>query len=230
MDPTKPGGNAVAALILGIVSILLMPLAGPFAVWLGLSERKAIREGRSSPAGDGMALAGVITGIVGCVFLLGACACGLFYVLLVVGVVTAGGIAAGQIANAMDSPPVVLRRIHTAQMLFLAEDLDRDGAKDYARSLDELEATGAFQDGADLPQAAGYRLVIEGGAEGYTARMTSTRSRRGPSYFIDQTGVLRSNQGGDPAGPDSPVAEDIIDPLDPDLLLPAEIEPDDEGK
>jgi len=69
--PQKPSsGLAVAALIVGIVSIFpgcclgyWTILPGIVAIVLAVMARKAIAEGRAS--GSGMALGGMITGIVG---------------------------------------------------------------------------------------------------------------------------------------------------------------------
>ncbi len=69
--------EAAIALILGIVGllgglgscccclVLIFALCSPLAAFLGHRERVAIREGRSSPAGEGMATAGMVMGIVG---------------------------------------------------------------------------------------------------------------------------------------------------------------------
>jgi len=75
--PPPASREATAALILGIVGILgglgacccclSLPLAlcSPVAAFLGYRERIAIREGRSSPAGETMATTGMVLGIVG---------------------------------------------------------------------------------------------------------------------------------------------------------------------
>ncbi len=57
-------GRATASLVLGILGFVCCQLFGPVAWYLGAQERKAIRAGLSSPAGDGVALAGMIIGIV----------------------------------------------------------------------------------------------------------------------------------------------------------------------
>ncbi len=54
--------NAIVALILGIGSLLVCGLAGPVAVIVGQRARREIRQ--TGEQGDGMALAGVITGAI----------------------------------------------------------------------------------------------------------------------------------------------------------------------
>lgn len=71
-SPEKASSQAVTGLVLGIVGLfgfccLLPGLAAPFAWYLGKQELKAIQEGRSSPAGQGMAQAAQIMGIIGCI-------------------------------------------------------------------------------------------------------------------------------------------------------------------
>lgn len=57
--------QAVTALVLGVISIACCQLLGPFAWYLGQQERKAIREGRSSPAGETLAIVAIVLGILG---------------------------------------------------------------------------------------------------------------------------------------------------------------------
>lgn len=62
----RPAGNrATAALVLGILSIICCPLGGPVAWYLGAQEGNAIRAGHSPAAGEGLAKAGMILGILG---------------------------------------------------------------------------------------------------------------------------------------------------------------------
>lgn len=61
-------GRAVAALILGILSLVCMGfLAGVPAIILGSMELKAIRRGEAPAAGEGVAKVGYILGIIGTV-------------------------------------------------------------------------------------------------------------------------------------------------------------------
>ncbi len=82
--------QAVTVLVLGILSIIICQILGPFAWKMGSDELKAITENRRSPEGQGMAQAGKICGIVGTV-LLGCFVIGIllfFLVLIPVGIVT----------------------------------------------------------------------------------------------------------------------------------------------
>ncbi|MDD5644931.1 MAG: DUF4190 domain-containing protein [bacterium] len=66
----KASGRAVTALVLGIVGMLC---CGPLAIaaWiLGAMELSDIKKGLSSKAGEGMAKAGMIIGIVGTVLMI----------------------------------------------------------------------------------------------------------------------------------------------------------------
>jgi hypothetical protein len=81
--------QAVTILVLGILSIVLCQVLGPFAWKMGNDELKAIAEGRRSPEGQGMAQAGKVCGIVGTVLLgLGVLALLVFLFLIPVGIIT----------------------------------------------------------------------------------------------------------------------------------------------
>lgn len=64
---TRPPAStqATTALILGILGICCCGLIAPFAWYLGNQEIKAIQAGGSPAAGEGLARAGMILGIVG---------------------------------------------------------------------------------------------------------------------------------------------------------------------
>jgi hypothetical protein len=65
--PPSASTQAIAALVVGLVSVMTccgLPLA-PVAWYLGHQELKAIAEGRSPAAGNGVAMAGKILGMVG---------------------------------------------------------------------------------------------------------------------------------------------------------------------
>ena len=75
--PTHP--LAITSLVLGItgiVSVLLTPVLGvtvlgglcsPFAIWLGARAKREIRDNPQTYGGEGLAVAGFVTGIVGLV-------------------------------------------------------------------------------------------------------------------------------------------------------------------
>lgn len=59
-------GKATTALILGLVSFFMCGLfTGIPAIFLGFSARKEIRASQGRLSGDGLALAGIITGVLG---------------------------------------------------------------------------------------------------------------------------------------------------------------------
>ncbi len=66
--------QAITSLVLGILGIFCCGLLAPVAWYLGSQEVKAIREGRAPLAGEGLAKAGMIMGIIGTIlFLLSLC-------------------------------------------------------------------------------------------------------------------------------------------------------------
>jgi hypothetical protein len=62
-------GQAITALVLGILGVICCGLLAPVAWYLGQAELAAIREGRSPVAGQGLAMAAKILGIIGTIFL-----------------------------------------------------------------------------------------------------------------------------------------------------------------
>ncbi len=68
-DPQPQASGAAPALVLGILSIVLCPLCGPFAIALGRKAEKEVRASGGQVGGGGIATAGKILGIIGCVFL-----------------------------------------------------------------------------------------------------------------------------------------------------------------
>lgn len=68
----KASGQATTALVLGILGIVCCGLLAPIAWYMGSKEMKAIAAGQASKAGEGLAKAGMILGIIGTVLL--ACA------------------------------------------------------------------------------------------------------------------------------------------------------------
>jgi hypothetical protein len=62
--------QAVVALVLGILGVGCCGLAAPFAWYVAVTEQRAIREGRSSSAGAGMAGIAKILGMIGSALLI----------------------------------------------------------------------------------------------------------------------------------------------------------------
>lgn len=98
---TQPMGGGVAAkpdnkqalwsLILGIVGIVCCGLAAPVAWYLGRAEIKAVDAGLSAPENRGMAMAGMILGIIGTVLLV----LGLLWIFFAGGMAVLGGLSQG---------------------------------------------------------------------------------------------------------------------------------------
>jgi hypothetical protein len=61
--------QAITALVLGILGLICCSFAAPVAWYFGQTELRAIREGRAPAAGEGMAMAGKILGIIGTIIL-----------------------------------------------------------------------------------------------------------------------------------------------------------------
>ena len=83
--PPAQAPGAIAALVLGILSIVLCPLCGPFAWSLGRKGELAADASGGALGGRGLATAGKVLGIIGTLFLL------LLIVLLVVTISVGGG-------------------------------------------------------------------------------------------------------------------------------------------
>jgi hypothetical protein len=70
--PVQPhtNGKAMSSMITGIISLLFCYLgvfAGPVAIVLAVQGKKAIQESNGTQKGEGMATAGLVTGIIGTV-------------------------------------------------------------------------------------------------------------------------------------------------------------------
>ncbi|HYX25774.1 MAG TPA: DUF4190 domain-containing protein [Thermoanaerobaculia bacterium] len=61
--------QAVTSLILGILGVICCGLIAPIAWYIGNQELKAIQSGASPVAGEGLAKAGMILGIIGTILL-----------------------------------------------------------------------------------------------------------------------------------------------------------------
>ncbi len=79
--------RGVAILVLGICSLIVCALCGPFAWVMGNNDMAEIRAGRMDPEGEGMTQAGRVLGIISTVLMIAAC---VFYALLF-GVLGLGG-------------------------------------------------------------------------------------------------------------------------------------------
>lgn len=98
---SEPMGGAVAAkpdnkralwsLILGIIGIVCCNLAAPFAFFMGRNEVKAIDAGQGARENRGMALAGMILGIIGSVLLV----LGLIWIVFFGGMAMLSGMSQG---------------------------------------------------------------------------------------------------------------------------------------
>ncbi|MFQ5929366.1 MAG: DUF4190 domain-containing protein [Acidobacteriota bacterium] len=76
----KSHGRSTAALIMGILGLLVCQFLSPVAWYVGYQELKAIRSGQSPQADKGIAKAGMILGIIGTILLaLGFLALGLLW-------------------------------------------------------------------------------------------------------------------------------------------------------
>lgn len=89
-QPGSAGGaypeasQATLALILGILSVIVLSILGPFAWWLGGKEKKAIDAGRRDPANRGQAVAGWVLGIIGTIFLIIGVLVGIFWLVILI--------------------------------------------------------------------------------------------------------------------------------------------------
>ena len=68
-QPQSASTQAITALVLGILGVICCNILGPIAWYMGNQELQAIREGRSPIAGEGLAKAGQILGIIGTVLI-----------------------------------------------------------------------------------------------------------------------------------------------------------------
>jgi hypothetical protein len=78
--------NAILALVFGLVSLAVCQLFGPAAVIIGQRARREIA--RTGEQGDGMALAGIITGAISSVLI--ALALIVLVVVIIVAVASSG--------------------------------------------------------------------------------------------------------------------------------------------
>jgi hypothetical protein len=68
--PPQPSGEAIAALVCGVMAMTCFPL-GFVAIWLGARARRAARENPGRVGGEQLALAGMVAGgVIGGLWLL----------------------------------------------------------------------------------------------------------------------------------------------------------------
>lgn len=82
-QPQPTSGKAVASMVTGIASLVIPFIGivtGPLAIVLGTRARGEIQ--RTAQKGDGLAIAGLVTGIIGCV------GYAIFLILLIIGAAT----------------------------------------------------------------------------------------------------------------------------------------------
>lgn len=81
--PRDPGNTpAVVGLVLGIVGIIMFPLAAPFAWWQGIVGKRRVDEGKTTQ-NRGMAVAGQVLGIIGTVLMV------IYFLVFVIAIVVA---------------------------------------------------------------------------------------------------------------------------------------------
>ncbi len=85
--------EAVTALVLGILGIVCCGLVAPVAWYLGQNELRAIRLGQASAAGEGMAMAGRILGMIGTALLILGLVVGLLWALFFGGMAALQGLS-----------------------------------------------------------------------------------------------------------------------------------------
>jgi len=68
MAAPRTSGLAITSLIFGIASIVMCPLGGIVGLATGFVARARIRDSNGAETGDGLALGGIITSIIGLVF------------------------------------------------------------------------------------------------------------------------------------------------------------------
>jgi mannose/fructose/N-acetylgalactosamine-specific phosphotransferase system component IIC len=91
--PASASKEAVTALVLGILGIVCCGLVAPVAWYLGQNELRAIRLGQASAAGEGMAMAGRILGMIGTALLILGLVVGLLWALFFGGMAALQGLS-----------------------------------------------------------------------------------------------------------------------------------------
>ncbi|HWC25836.1 MAG TPA: DNA translocase FtsK 4TM domain-containing protein [Solirubrobacteraceae bacterium] len=98
VPPTPNASNAVLALVLGVIGLVLCPICAPFAWSIGKRAENEVDAAGGALGGRGMATAGRIVGIIGTVLLA-------VYVLVVVVVVLLGAAISSEVTNLETGEP-----------------------------------------------------------------------------------------------------------------------------
>lgn len=75
--------RSTLVLVLGILSIVLCQLLGPFVWIMGKNDLAEMRAGRMDPTNEGLTRAGMICGIVGTILLVGGILIGILQLVFV---------------------------------------------------------------------------------------------------------------------------------------------------
>lgn len=106
-------------------------------------------------------------------------------------------------------PHKTLELLGAAQVRFLRQDRDQDGARDFAASLQELEEAGCITPRLAAGEVGNYRyeLLPLSGGYAFSAVPVAPVGTQTLYYYMDQTFQVRAEQGR-PAGPESVVYYD----------------------
>lgn len=118
-------------------------------------------------------------------------------------------------------PHKTLQLLGGAQVRFLRQDRDGDGVKDYAASLQELEAAGCITPALGAGEVGKYRYELQllSGGYAFTASPVAPIGTETLYYYMDHTFLVRA-EAGSPAGPTSLVFHDPHEGLTGAFPLP----------
>jgi hypothetical protein len=205
-SPQVPAAQsrATISLVLGILSMVICPLIGPFAIWLGLSANSRLRAAGAQTSGA--ATAGFILGILGTLFIL-------LFVPIVAAIAIPGFLSASSAANERNAS-ANLKSMVSVQMMFRVNDYDQNNSNDFwvgdvaglyriapksgGGAIRLIEASVALADASpmqspppDLAFDSGFPTPGAGWAPkaGYYYRAI-------PSYYDEMGKTVRYHQGG----------------------------------
>lgn len=196
-DEAETDPKAAISMVLGVLSILLSVFVGVPAIILGHLSRASIRKSGGRLKGDGMALAGLITGYIS-LFLLPVIA-GVFFVAV-------PNIFRIPIVNNESAAISTLKTIRDSAESYQLEN------QHYPPSLQELSANGLKPLDSKLAATglqSGYRFTYKLTSETtYVIHADPMYINSGERhFFMDQTGVIRAdktrraNAGSEPISP-----------------------------